>query len=524
VHGSALKDSAHDRTTGRFRRSRALFAALLLVGTACSVESSGPSDEAAASTEPQPVEVDGAEVASSEEAPALGPGLDDGVALGGHISDVYTTTLAGVLERRYLRVVTSKNSFDFFIHDGKRGGYQYELVKAFTRHLNRKYVKGRKEVPIQFDLLPVADDQLIPMLLAGRGDMIASRMTITPERQEQVLFSVPYREVDELVVTHGLTGDHRFLHDLAGQRVSVRRSSSYYTSLQALNEQLESEGKERIHIDTVDEELGTEAILAMVAKRALDFSVADSIVAETAVAVWPELRILTGMEVRKGGQLAWATTHAAQDLATEMNAFLPRYRHGSLLGNVAVQKYFEPDHSLHARIDGERTAPLSPYDDLLRLHAERYDFDWRLMAALAYQESRFNPLASNRSGAVGFFQIKPMTAREPYIGIPDVKGPENVENNIHAGIKYLAWIKQRYFDSIPEMSEDDRMRMAMAAYNAGPRTLINARNRAVKMGLDPMLWFRNVEIALLTMRKTEPVKYVSEINQRYVSYQMLNVK
>lgn len=445
-------------------------------------------------------------------------------SLGVHIDERHMPSLAGVIERRYLRVLTSPNSFDYFIDQGHHGGYQYELVKKFTRHLNRKYVKDRAEVQIQFQLLPVPNDRLIPMLLEGRGDLIATRLTITPERSTQVLFSTPYREVDELVVTHDQTGEHQFLHDLSGQTVAVRETSSYYASLVALNEKLESEGKQPVHIETVDEELGTESILALVAARRCDFTIADSIVAESAVAIWPELRILQGMAIREGGQLAWATHLTATDLAEEMNVFLARYKQGSRLGNVAVQKYFERDQSLRARVGTEAGGPLSAYDDMFKRHAQPHDFDWRLMAALAYQESRFEPDAHNRSGAVGLFQIKPMTAREPYIDIPNIEGPENVENNIEAGIKYLAWIKARYFDSDPEMQDRDRMRMALAAYNAGPRTLINARRRAEKMQLDPNRWFRNVELALLSMRKTEPVKYVSEINRRYLSYIMLEIE
>jgi len=501
---------------GRLRPISRALGALLLLACACGGEASNDADARAASS--------GGGAEPAIETPAIGPGLVDTDPLGKHVSDVYTTSLAGVLERRYLRVLTSKNSFDYFIHEGRRGGYQYELVKAFARHLNRKYVKNRNEVPIQFDLLPVSDDQLIPMLLEGRGDMIAARLTITPERSVRVHFSIPYREVDEVVVTHGGTGEFASLHDLSGQSVAVRRSSSYYESLVALNARLKSEGKEPVRIQEVDGAIGTEKILELVAARHFDFTVADSIVAETAVALMPELRILPGLEVRKGGQLAWATHLVAADLAAEMDAFLPRYRHGSMLGNVAIQKYFEPDRSLEARMTTDQGDALTPYDELFKRHAGTHGFDWRLMAALAYQESRFDPNAHNRSGAVGLLQVKPKTAREPYIGIPEVKGPANVENNIQAGIKYLAWIKQRYFDDVAEMRERDRLRMAMAAYNAGPRTLINARNRARKMGLDPNRWFRNVEVALLAMRKPEPVKYVTEINQRYLSYKMLGVE
>jgi membrane-bound lytic murein transglycosylase MltF len=496
-----------------FESIRCALVMLLLLPLACegqALQAEGAVDEPAA-TGPAPEPTQATDLASSDP-------------LGDHVGERYAASLAEVIERRYLRVVTSKNSFDYFIHRGQRGGYQYELVKAFTAHLNRKYAKSRNELPIQFELLPVANDQLIPMLLEGSADMIAARLTITPERSKQVLFSIPYREVDELIVTHDLTGDHGFLHDLSGQTVAVRESSSYYASLEALNRDLESRGEAPVRILAVDEGLGTEAILALVAARRFDFTVADSIIAEAAASILPELRIPPGMAIREGGQLAWATTPTASDLVAEMNAFLPRYQHGSLLGNVTVKKYFQRDHSLKARMGSETNAPLSSYDALFKRHAETHGFDWRLMAAVAYQESRFDPDAHNRSGAVGLFQIKPKTAREPYIDISEIAGPENTDNNIHAGIKYLAWIKARYFDSVPEMREKDRLRMTLAAYNAGPRTLINARNRAKKMGLDPNRWFRNVELALLAVRKTEPVKYVSEINQRYLSYIMLEIE
>jgi membrane-bound lytic murein transglycosylase MltF len=172
---------------------------------------------------------------------------------------------------------------------------------------------------------------------------------------------------------------------------------------------------------------------------------------------------------------------------------------------------------------GDRVV-LSTYDDEFRNYAEQYGFDWRLMAAMAYQESRFRQNIRNRYGATGLFQIKPKTAKEPYVDIYPIAGEENASNNIHAGVKYLAWIKNRYFDGIEEMRERDRVRLALAAYNAGPATIINARNKAKRMGLDPLRWFRNVELALLAMRKPEPVKYVSEINQRYLSYVMLGVE
>ncbi len=459
--------------------------------------------------------------------PTGGGDLLDAGPLGEYIAKPYRGDLSTILETRVLRVLTSRNSFDYFIHAGRHGGYQYEMVKAFTKALNRKHSGERNLTPIRFELLPVRSEQLIPMLLAGKGDLIAARMTITEQRAEQVLFSIPYRTVDErLVARSDLQGleEIRELSDFSGLRISARRSSSYYESLLKANRQLESEGLTPIVIETVDEALETEDVLALVAAGRFPMTTADSIIAETAVSLHPALTVIPGVALREGGRLAWAVHPESTALQGALNAFLPRYREGSLLGNIAVKKYFEDAGQLRVRNGAKEAGGLSPYDDLLRIYADRYDFDWRLMAAVAYQESEFDQSARNRSSATGLFQIKPETAREPYVDIPDIAGEENAANNIHAGIKYLAWIKARYFDSVEGMEEAERIRMALAAYNAGPRTLINARRRAQRMGLDPNIWFQHVELALLEARKTEPVKYVSDINQYYVSYILLGIE
>jgi len=444
--------------------------------------------------------------------------------LGRHTADTYTGDLETVLEKRFLRVLTSSNAFDFYIYQGRRAGYQYEMVRAFTEHLNQRYRGDPEQLPIQFELLPVRSERLVPMLRQGYADMIAARLTITPARREEVLFSIPYRRVDERVVRHEAARPVRRVADLAGRTVAVRRSSSYFDSLQDASRRLEAEGRPPIRIEAVDEALETESILALVAERRFDYTVADSMVAETAVALHPTLRMARGVSLREGGQLAWAVHPSAEALVDEMNRFLESYRHGSLLGNMTVQRYFRDRKGLRQRIDGEAPDGLSPYDALFEQFAERYGFDWRLIAAVAYQESRFDPNAKNRWGATGLFPVKPETAREPYVDVTPIAGEENAANNVHAGVKYLAWIKRRYFDSVEDMRERDRLRMALAAYNAGPRTLIDARRRARRMGLDPDRWFRHVEVALLAMGKSEPVQYVSEINQRYVSYLMLGVE
>ncbi len=444
--------------------------------------------------------------------------------LGNHLGNRYAASLESVLEKRFLRVLTSHNAFDFHLYRGQRGGYQYEMVKAFTRHLNRKYPQGRGVPEIQFELIPVYSDQLIPLLVEGAADLIAARMTVTPERAGRLRFSRPYRKVDEVLVTHDGTAPIDSLGELAGATVAVRASSSYHESLLDLNQKLHAAGREPMRLELVDETLSTERILELVAARRFAYTVADSMVADLALAIYPQLRIVEGVALRREGELAWATQLPATRLAQEVNLFLEGYEEGSLQGNIAFLKYFETEGRLANRLAEGRTETLSDYDDLFKQHATRFGLDWRLVAAMAYQESRFDSVAKNRWGAVGLMQIKPMTARESYIDIPQVEGLEHVSDNVKAGLKYLSWIKGRYFDVESEMRERDRIRMALAAYNAGPRTLINARRRARKLGLDPNRWFRNVELALLDMRKVEPVKYVSEINQRYLAYVLLGLE
>jgi len=491
---------------------------ILLLLAACSEE--GADSEAPSSSR-------ATENGESAEAPSIRDTFLDRIGsvpepLGHHAEDRYRASLATIREKRFLRVLTSLNDFDYFIHDGARGGYQYEMVRAFTGHLNERHERKRGEPEIQFELIPVDDDQMIPLLLEGMGDLIAARLTITPERAERLRFSRAYRSVDELLVTHDRTPPLSSVEDLSGREVAVRAGSSYAESLATLNRELAKSDRAPVKVVFVDEALATENILELVAARRYAFTVADSLVAELAASIHPSLQIVEGVALRRDGQLAWATLPTAPALAEEMDGFLRRYREGTLLGNHAAQRYFDAESRLARRFVEEEDG-ISDFDAIFREQAETFGLDWRLVAAMAYQESRFDPKARSRFGAVGLLQIKPTTAREPYVDIPNVEGVENARDNVRAGLKYLMWIKERYFDSQPDMRERDRLRMALAAYNAGPRLVQRARNRAEKTGLDPNRWFRNVELAMLGLRRSQPVKYVSEINQRYLSYVLLGL-
>ena len=503
----------------------------LLLGLSLAVASGGcrEADDAGSGASTPATEAAAPTAADTAEPTLAEQDLDEAASesLGRHIADRYPASLESVVEERFLRVLTSRNAFDYFLHDGRRGGYQYEMVRAFTRFLNRRHVGNGDALRIQFELVPVDDDQLIPLLIEGAGDLIAARLTITPDRAEQVAFSRAYRRVDERIVGHDRSPAIAALGDLSGRQVAVRASSSFAESLADLNTSLREAGRAPVDVVFVDEALETERILALVAARRFEFSVADSLVAELAAEIHPTLRLVEGVALRRDGELAWATLPSAGALLDEMNTFLSGFREGTLRGNIAIRRYFEAERAALDRLtehEAGESPQVSAFDALFREHAASFDLDWRLVAAMAYQESRFDPRARNRWGAVGLMQIKPRTAAEPYVGVPEVEGLEHASDNVRAALIYLDWIKGRYFDVEPGMRERDRLRMALAAYNAGPRTILRARARARARGLDADRWFRNVERALLEMGRVEPVRYVSEINQRYLSYVLLGVE
>ncbi len=439
--------------------------------------------------------------------------------LGDHRSKTYTGTLDVIKDKKNFRVLTANNSFNYFVYRGKARGYEYELVKNFTDHLNQHFNFTKKTGLIRFELIPVRRDELIPLLIDGYGDFIAAGLTDTPLRKKQVSFTVPYNEVEEIIVgPKGL--NLKTWRDLAGLSVYVRRSSSYYESLIQVNDRLKKENLKSIKILLADESLETEEIIQLVGLKKYSLTVADSHIAQIAESIFEGVQSYPEVVVREKAKISWAVPKQSNELLKILNHFLPNYKKGSLLGNINLKNYFKNIDRIKTRTSDLQKNQLSEFDSYFKKYSKIYDWDWRLIAALAYQESRFEQDIINRWGAIGVMQIKRMVASEPYVNILPVDGQSNAKNNIHAGIKYLDWIKKTYFLK-SEIKSKDCLRLSLAAYNAGPGRLLLAQKHAVKLGLNPNVWFKNVEYALLSMGHTEPVKYVSDINRRFLSYALL---
>ncbi len=433
-----------------------------------------------------------------------------------HLSTQYDDDLPGLIEKRYIRVLTTVNRTNFFISDGHLVGYEYALLKDYEKFLNTQI--NDKDLQVGLEFIPVARDDLIPNLLNGYGDLAAAGLTITPDRQAKVAFTDPYLTgIDEIVVTHAGSSQLEDVFDLSGKTVFIRKSSSYYQSLIDLNEQLHSHNKEPAHLLLAPEELETEDILELVDFGAVSITVADSHIAEAWSRVFANIKLHPEITLRRDSQIAWMVRQDNPRLLASLNDFLKTHKKGTLHGNMYFKRYYQNPRKLMVPKDIDDWEKIKRYKEIIKKHAERYGFDWLLILAMAVQESGLDHSKRNPSGALGLMQILPSTARDERIGIENI---DVLENNIHAGIKYLDLIRDQYFSS-EDIRHRDQVRLALAAYNAGPAKIQKARKLAEKMGLNPNIWFRHVELAVLQLIGQETVRYVNTINKYVVLYRVL---
>jgi membrane-bound lytic murein transglycosylase MltF len=422
-----------------------------------------------------------------------------------------------MLERRYIRLLVVHNKTLFFYDRGRARGVAAEAGSAFEQFLNKKFKTGSMRVHIVF--VPVARDQLIPNLAAGLGDIAAANLTITPERQEVVDFSdAGVEKVSELVVTGPSSPELTSIEDLSGQQVHVRASSSYYEHLQSLSASLKAAGKAPIQVVPADERLEDEDILEMVNAGMVGITVIDSTKGRLWGQIFNDIRIHNDLAVNTDGRIAWAFRKGSPKLAALINEFVKEHRQGTSFGNTVLRRYYRNTKWVRNATSSKELEKFRATVKLFQHYSDQYDFDWLMIAAQAYQESRLNNNAKNPSGAVGIMQVLPTTAAGSPINIADVL---KLENNVHAGVKILRHYRDQYFND-PEMDERNQTLMAFAGYNAGPNRINRLRKKTAEAGLDPNKWFRNVERTVAKEVGREPVQYVSNVYKYYIAYKMVH--
>lgn len=434
--------------------------------------------------------------------------------LSGCQQDTQQSQLESMIKRGKVRVGTVFGASSYYI--GKEGpaGFEYELAKAFASHLN-----------LELEVVPNYHiSQLFPMLDSGQVDILVGGLSITPERLKKYRYSPHYYTVSQKLVFKQGNKRPRKFSDLDGSLVVVAQSA-HVESLQTHKAQYPELNW------TETQEQDPDELLEMVVNGEIDYTIADS----TSLAVnrrqYPALSI--GFTVLKEQEIGWLLSRKDDDsLYSMLIEFFGDYRQSGEL-NALNDKYFGHvetfNYSDTKMFKAATLSKLPKYQAWFEQYAQSAGIDWRLLAALSYQESLWNPRAKSHTGVRGIMMLTLPTARQM-----GVKSRLDAEQNIRGGAKYLARLVKR----IPERIQmPDRMWFAIASYNIGWGHLEDARVITQRHGGDPDKWIDVRErLPLLRQKKyykttkygyargDEPVRYVENIRRYYDSLIFLDEK
>jgi membrane-bound lytic murein transglycosylase MltF len=426
----------------------------------------------------------------------------------------FTGDLDEMVKRRLIRVGVTYNRTHYFIDRGQERGITYESMKAFENDLNTDLKTGNLRIHVV--PVPMSRDALGAALRDGRVDMVAAMVTVRPELEKLAAFSEPTRtNVSEIVVSGPGAPAIKSVDDLAGQRVFIRRGGAYEASVAELNSQLKSRGKPPVEIDEAPAVLEDDDVLEMVNAGLVPFTIVDDYLATFWSQVFTSLTVHQDLKLRSGGSLAVAFRKENPRLRETVNVWIRKHGKGDAFRNILERRYLQDvKYAKNAAGEAERQK-LQKLVELFRKYGDQYKLDYLLMAAQGYQESTLDHSVRSRVGAIGVMQVMPATGKELAVG--DIR---QIEANIHAGVKYVRFMMDTYFKGEP-MDELNKGLMTFAAYNAGPGRLRQLRQEAAKKGLDPNVWFNNVERVASERIGRETVTYVSNIFKYYVAYRLL---
>ena len=418
--------------------------------------------------------------------------------------------------KRQIRVLVVNSKTFYFLDRGRQRGISYDLLKEFEKFVNKKLKTKTLTIGVVF--IPVRRDELIPGLVKGLGDIAVANLTITPERLKHVDFSdAMLTGVKELLVTGPAAPPVAGLDDLAGKEIHVRKSSSYYESLARLNETFKKAGKSPMKLVPAEETFEDEDLLELINASLIPMIVMDSNKAQFWTQIFDKIRVHPEIAVRTGGEIAWAFRKNSPKLKAVVNEFVKGHKKGSLLGNMLLKRYLKSTKYVKNSLSEDELQKFQQMVELFKRYAAQYEFDYLMMAAQAYQESGLDQSTKSHAGAVGVMQLLPSTAADRNVNVAEI---EKLENNIHAGTKYMRFIINRYYKDEP-MDDLNKMLFAFASYNAGPAKVNRLRKKTVVMGLNPNVWFNNVEIVAAQVIGRETVQYVSNIYKYYIAYKMV---
>jgi membrane-bound lytic murein transglycosylase MltF len=454
-------------------------------------------------------------VAAPPATPSLPPDVISGSAALPIKLSRRTGDLDVMMRDRNIRALVVSSRTEFFFDKGHPHGISYEALEEFQRFLNAKLKTGALKTTIVW--VPVHPDQLEAALLQGVGDIVATSVFVTPERAKKVLFTTPLATgVKEVIVSGPGAPQLASVDDLSGLEVFASPLTVAYSSLQQLSASLQQQGKPPIKVRAADRNLSMEDLLEMVDVGLIPATVTGSRKAEFWSKVLPHLTAHQDIIVHSDGDLAWAVRKDSPKLKEVLDEFITGHNAGTAFGNTLLRRYLQNTKYAKNSTSKAELEKFRSYAAYFKKYGEQYDFDYLMLAAQGYQESLLDQSRKSKSGAVGIMQVIPKYAAAKPINVSDVT---SAEHNIEAGAKMLKNIRDTYFND-SDIDPMNKTLLSFASYNAGPTRIARLRRVAKEQGLDPDLWFGNVDQVVAKDIGQETVVYVSNIYKYYIAYRL----
>ena len=436
----------------------------------------------------------------------------------------YTADLDEIRERGKLIAVTDFNSTNYFLYRGEPMGFHYELLKAFSDHIGIDLeIKTENHLSHAFE-----------MLQSGEADLLAIGLTVNESRKKETLFSEPICETRQVLVQRRpdnwrkmtmASVDNSLIRnqlDLAGRIVYAQENSSHVERMRALASEIGDS------ITIIEVPYDMEQLIKLVARGEIDYAVCDENIARVNSTYYPDIDVNTPLSFPQ--KIAWGLRKEnSYLLQQELNEWITSYKRTRAFA-LLYAKYFNNSRSntiVKSDYYSLNTGKVSQWDEMIKTYSESINWDWRLLASLIYQESRFRPDVVSWAGAYGLMQIMPATGAN--FGIDITSSPRD---NLKAGTKYINWLHSVFDLKVGD--ENERLKFILASYNAGPGHVLDAMRLAEKNGMDPQKWDGNVAVWLQKksepqyyndvdvkngyFRGTESIAFVSEILDRYWHY------
>jgi membrane-bound lytic murein transglycosylase MltF len=506
----------NDSQVSRIRLSLLIGIASLLLCLGCgkkqeAAPAKAESPAPAAQSSAEPVQTTQGPTAVSQDEP---PPPDTSMMLPLNFNK-HTGDLDEMVKRRNIRALVMLNPIGFFYDQGQPRGVMYETMEDFQRFVNQKMKLGNAGMKVSF--LPVTPAQAEAALMEGMGDIIANGIVITPEREKIVAFSTPIQTgIDQVIVSGPDFGEVNSTADLSGKTIYVNPLTSYFQNLQKLSAELKAKGKPPIDVKKADQNLNEDDLIQMVHAGLLPATATTTARAQLWSKVFDNLQTYPSAPIATNISMAFPMRKDNPQLKQLLDEYIATHAAGTSFGNTLIRRYLQNTRWVTNSTSQKDMQNFLQTVETFKKYAAEYNFDYLMLAAQGYQESKLNQSQRSPVGAVGIMQVQPKFAAAAPISIPNVA---QADPNIHAGAKMLRNIADTYFDD-PKIDPMNRTLMVFASYNAGPNRIARLRKEAADMGLNPNVWFGNVELVAAKDIGQETVTYVGNIYKYYVAYKL----